>query len=63
MEAIAAAGESRILELPIGMPFGSAIEKAGADHLLFVVHPRETDWALTGIRREAEGLPFGPIFP
>lgn len=63
MAAIAAAGESRILELPIGMPFGSAIEKAGADHLLFVVHPRETDWALTGIRREAEGLPFGPIFP
>lgn len=49
-EAIAAAGPARVLELPMGMPFRSAIEKAGADHLLFVVHPRDTDWAITGIR-------------
>jgi uncharacterized UPF0160 family protein len=49
-EAIAAAGSSHVLELPMGMPFRSAIEKAGADHLLFVVHPRDTDWAITGIR-------------
>lgn len=49
-EAIAAAGTSPVLELPMGMPFRSAIEKAGADHLLFVVHPRGTDWALTTIR-------------
>ncbi|MAC80900.1 MAG: metal-dependent hydrolase [Rhodobacteraceae bacterium] len=48
--AIAAAGASRVLELPMGMPFRSAVEKAGADHLLFVVHPRDSDWAITGIR-------------
>lgn len=50
MVAIEAAGENRVLELPMGMPFRSAVEKAGADHLLFVVHPRGTDWALTTIR-------------
>ncbi|MEC7762586.1 MAG: MYG1 family protein [Pseudomonadota bacterium] len=54
MEAIAAAGPSRVLELPMGMPFRSAVEKAGADHMLFVVHPRDTDWALTTIRVGAD---------
>ena len=28
----------------------AGVEKAGADHLLFVIHPRGTDWALTTIR-------------
>ncbi|NEX44902.1 MYG1 family protein [Pseudotabrizicola algicola] len=50
LRAIADAGQSRVLELPQGMPFRAAIEKVGAEHLLFVIHPRETDWALTGIR-------------
>ncbi len=50
MEAITAAGNSRVLELAMGMPFRSAVEKAGADHMLFVVHPRGTDWTLTTIR-------------
>ncbi|MDL2409124.1 MYG1 family protein [Rhizobium calliandrae] len=50
-QAIEDAGQGRILELPMGMPFRPAIVKAGADHLLFVVHPRATDWCLTGIRR------------
>lgn len=49
-KAIADAGDLRVLELPMGMPFRSAVEKAGADHLLFVIHPRDTDWAITGIR-------------
>ena len=49
-DAIAEAGRARILELPRGMPFRSAIEKTGADHLLFVVHPRGADWTLTTIR-------------
>jgi uncharacterized UPF0160 family protein len=53
--AIQTAGESPILELPMGMPFRAAVEKCGADHLMFVVHPREskdrTDWALTTIRK------------
>jgi uncharacterized UPF0160 family protein len=49
-DAIAAAGTSRVLELPMAMPFRAAIEAAGADHLRFVIHPRERDWALTTIR-------------
>jgi uncharacterized UPF0160 family protein len=51
LDAVAKTGQARVLELPIGMPFRSAIVKAGADHLLFVVHPRGTDWCVTGIRR------------
>ena len=53
-QAIKDAGESRILELPMGMPFRSAIEKTSADHLLFVVHPRDGDWALTTIRKSGD---------
>ncbi|WEZ84166.1 MYG1 family protein [Rhizobium sp. 32-5/1] len=55
-QAIVDAGEARILELPMGMPFRPAIMKAGADHLLFVVHPRDKDWCLTTIRRADEGF-------
>ena len=44
--AIVDAGDGHILELPMGMPFRPAIKKAGADHLLFVVHPRNNDWCL-----------------
>jgi uncharacterized UPF0160 family protein len=50
MAAIEAAGEGRVLDLPMGMPFRAGVEKAGADHLLFVVHPRGEDWTLTTIR-------------
>lgn len=53
-EAIRGAGMSPVLELPMGMPFRSAIEKAGADHMLFVVHPRDKDWALTTIRKSGD---------
>lgn len=53
-QAIKAAGDGRILELPTGMPFRSAIESTGADHLLFVVHPRNDDWTLTTIRKGAD---------
>ena len=56
LAAIAAAGESRILELPMGMPFRPAIVKAGADHLLFVVHPRDKDWCITGIRKAEDSF-------
>lgn len=56
LRAIAEAGTERVLELPRGMPFRPAILKAGADHLLFVVHPREADWCLTTIRRGDEGF-------
>ncbi len=52
--AIQAAGPSRVLELPMGMPFRAAIEKAGADHILFVVHPRDKDWAINTIRQQED---------
>lgn len=55
-DAIIEAGPRRILELPMGMPFRPTIVKAGADHLLFVVHPRDKDWCLTTIRRADDGF-------
>ncbi|WEJ34057.1 MYG1 family protein [Devosia sp. SD17-2] len=63
MGAIAAAGPNRVLELPMGMPFRPAIVKAGAEHLLFVVHPRDKDWCLTGIRRGDEGFELRADLP
>lgn len=62
-QAIVAAGEGHVLELPTGMPFRSAIVKAGADHLLFVVHPREKDWCVTGIRRAEDGFELRADLP
>lgn len=56
LEAIAATGERRVLELAMGMPFRPAIVKAGADHLLFVVHPRDKDWCITGIRKAEDSF-------
>ncbi len=50
LEAIAKAGPSPILELPMGMPYRSVLDNAGADHMLFVVNPRGTDWTLNGIK-------------
>tara|TARA_R110000751_G_scaffold95381_5_gene186418 strand:- start:15189 stop:16106 length:918 start_codon:yes stop_codon:yes gene_type:complete len=50
LEAIAKAGASPILELPMGMPYRSALEQAKSDHLLFVVNPRGDDWTLNGIK-------------
>jgi uncharacterized UPF0160 family protein len=49
-EAIVKAGTSPILELPMGMPYRSALDQAEADHILFVVHPRGDDWTLGGIK-------------
>jgi uncharacterized UPF0160 family protein len=63
MAAIDEAGTGRVLELPSGMPFRSAVVKAGAEQLLFVVHPRDKDWCLTGIRRNAEGFELRADLP
>lgn len=63
LKAIENAGQDRVLELPMGMPFRSAVVKAGANHLLFVVHPRENDWCLTGIRRAEEGFELRADLP
>lgn len=63
LEAIDKAGAGRILELPMGMPFRPAIIRAGADHLLFVVHPREKDWCVTGIRRVEDSFELRADLP
>jgi uncharacterized UPF0160 family protein len=56
MAAIEAAGTSAVLELPMGMPFRSALDKAGADHILFVVTPRGGDWTLGGIKLSGDSF-------
>jgi uncharacterized UPF0160 family protein len=56
LDAIAATGQGRVLELPMGMPFRPAIIKAGADHLFFVIHPRDKDWCITGIRKSEDSF-------
>lgn len=50
IKAIAKAGSSPILELPMGMPYRAALDQAEADHMLFVIHPRGDDWTLNGIK-------------
>jgi uncharacterized UPF0160 family protein len=54
VEAIEKAGASPILELPMGMPYRSALDLAGADHILFVVTPRGDDWTIGGIKLSNE---------
>lgn len=49
-DAIAKAGKSQVLELPMGMPYLSALRASGADHLLFMVAPRGDDWTINGIK-------------
>ena len=64
MEAIAAAGSGRVLELPMGMPFRPVVVRAGADHLLFVITRRgANDWTLGGIPKEAQGFDLRADLP
>ena len=63
MRAIAETGPGRVLELPNGMPFRPAVLKSGADQLLFVVHPRDGDWCVTGIRRNDDGFELRADLP
>lgn len=62
-QAIDRAGQARVLELPMGMPFRTAVQDAGAHHLLFVVHPRENDWAITGIRQDSDSFALRADLP
>lgn len=55
-QAVAEAGEGRILELPMGMPFRPTLTRLGADHLWFVVNPRGRDWVIGGIRKSEDGF-------
>ncbi|KEJ88194.1 MYG1 family protein [Sulfitobacter donghicola] len=50
LEAITKAGSSPILELPMGMPYRSALDQMEADHMWFVITPRGDDWTLNGIK-------------
>lgn len=50
LASIAQAGTSPILELPMGMPYRSALDDAGAEHMLFVINPRGDDWTINGIK-------------
>lgn len=54
MDAIEKAGSSAILELPMGMPYRSALDQAEADNLLFVINPRGDDWTLNGIKLSSD---------
>lgn len=63
MNAIRTAADGRVLELPMGMPYRPTVVKAGADHLLFVVHPRDGDWCVNGIRRADEGFELRADLP
>ncbi|MDB4559004.1 MYG1 family protein [Amylibacter sp.] len=50
LDAISKAGTSPILELPMGMPYGAALDQTDADHILFMITPRGEDWTLNGIK-------------
>lgn len=63
MAAIEAAGPSRVLELPRGMPFRPAVIKAGADHIWFVITPRETEWTIGGIRKSPDDFALRADLP
>ncbi|MTH35569.1 MYG1 family protein [Paracoccus limosus] len=56
LQAIEAAGDGRILELPMGMPFRPTVVRAGADRLWFVISPRNKDWVIGGIRKSEDGF-------
>jgi uncharacterized UPF0160 family protein len=43
-------GSSEILELPKAMPFQSALERSNANHILFIVYPRGSEWTLNTIK-------------
>ena len=43
-------GSSEILELPKAMPFQSAFERSNANHILFIVYPRGSEWTLNTIK-------------
>lgn len=61
--AIKAAGESAILELPMGMPYLPTVTKMGAEHLLFVINPRGEDWSIGGIRKNKDGFKLRANLP
>ncbi len=62
--AIKSAEGHRVLELPKGMPYWDAVQKANANQLLFVVHPRgQGDWTLGGIRTNKDSFELRADLP
>ncbi len=61
--AIAATGAGRVLELPRGMPYHGVLTRSGADHILFVINPREKDWSLRGISLVEDGFELRADLP
>jgi uncharacterized UPF0160 family protein len=55
LDQVRARGDGRILELARGAPYRGALTEAGADDILFVVHPRKNDWVLAAVSRNEEG--------
>ncbi|MGB0901455.1 MYG1 family protein [Halocynthiibacter sp.] len=53
-DAIAQTGDAHVLELPMGMPYLSALKNSGADHILFMITPRGSDWTLNGIKLSSD---------
>lgn len=46
----------------MGMPLRADLEKASADRLLFVIHPRETDCTRSSTPVPPKASPFAPTF-
>ncbi|MEP3670913.1 MAG: MYG1 family protein [Roseibium sp.] len=49
-QAVIDTGDRQIMELSRGMPFERAIRELDADHILFVVTKRDTDWSISTVR-------------
>lgn len=49
LEAVRDQRGSPVLVLPKGVPLEAVIERAEADHVLFVVRPRRKDWSINGV--------------
>lgn len=55
--------EGPVLILPLDVPFDAALAEEGAYHILYVVYPRDTDWALAGVRCDPETYPLRMDLP
>ena len=38
----------------MGMPYRSALDKAEAEHIMFMINPRGDDWTLNGIKLSSD---------
>lgn len=52
-----------ILELPFGMPWETALRRAKADNVLFVITPRDDAWQINGVNKEAGSFELRAALP